>query len=59
MANYFEITPPEGLSVVKLDSAGRGKVQYTEKNVSGIRWTGPTFSFSCCDRQQTVYDFQH
>jgi beta-lactam-binding protein with PASTA domain len=37
MANYFEITPPEGLSVVKLDSSGRGKVQYTVKNVSPIK----------------------
>ena len=40
MANYFEITLPEGLSVVKLDSSGRAKVQYTVKNVSGIRRDG-------------------
>jgi len=40
MANYFEITPPEGLSEVKLDSSGRAKVQYTVKNVSGIKRDG-------------------
>ena len=40
MANYFEITPPEGLSVVKLDNSGKGKVQYTVKNVSGIKRDG-------------------
>ena len=40
MANYFEITPPEGLTVVKLDGSGRGKVQYTVKNVSGIKRDG-------------------
>src|SRR5690348_14889788 len=40
MANYFEITPPEGLTAVKLDNSGRGKVQYTVKNVSGIKRDG-------------------
>jgi hypothetical protein len=40
MAKYFEITLPEGLSTVKLDSSGRAKVQYTVKNVSGIRRDG-------------------
>jgi hypothetical protein len=40
MANYFEITPPEGLSVVKLDNSGRARVQYTVKNVSAIRRDG-------------------
>ena len=40
MANYFEITAPDGLSVVKLDSSGQAKVQYTVKNVSGIKRDG-------------------
>lgn len=40
MANYFDITRPEGLNVVKLDSSGRAEVQYTVKNVSGIRREG-------------------
>ncbi len=37
MANYFEIAPPEGLSVVKIDSSGRGQVQFTVKNVSAVK----------------------
>ena len=40
MANYFEIMPPEGLSAIKLDNSGRAKVQYTVKNVSGIKRDG-------------------
>jgi beta-lactam-binding protein with PASTA domain len=40
MANYFEITRPDGLGVAKLDSSGRAEVQYTVKNVSGIKRDG-------------------
>jgi len=40
VANYFEIMPPEGLSAIKLDNSGRAKVQYTVKNVSGIKRDG-------------------
>jgi len=34
MAKLFEISVPDGMSAVKLDSQGRGSVQYTVKNVS-------------------------
>ena len=34
MAKLFQITLPSGLTSVKLDSQGRGTVQYTVKNVS-------------------------
>jgi hypothetical protein len=34
MAKLFQITLPSGLTSVKLDSQGRGTVQYTMKNVS-------------------------
>lgn len=34
MAKLFEIGIPDGLSPLKLDSQGRGSVQYTVKNVS-------------------------
>jgi len=34
MAKYFSITIPDGASNLKLDSQGRGSVQYTVKNVS-------------------------
>jgi hypothetical protein len=34
MAKLFQITLPEGMSSVKLDSQGRANVQYTVKNVS-------------------------
>lgn len=40
MANYFEITLPQGLVVAKLDGAGRAEAQYTVKNVSGVRREG-------------------
>src|SRR6266568_1448605 len=34
MAKLFEISVPDGMSAIKLDSQGRGSVQYTVKNVS-------------------------
>jgi hypothetical protein len=40
MANYFDITLPQGLGVAKLDGAGRAEVQYTVGNRSGIRREG-------------------
>jgi len=40
MANYFQITRPDGLGTLKLDSQGRGEVQYTVKNVGAVRIEG-------------------
>lgn len=34
MAQLFRVSLPDGMSTVKLDSQGRGTVQYTVKNVS-------------------------
>jgi len=34
MAKLFNVNLPDGVSSVKLDSQGRGTVQYTVKNVS-------------------------
>jgi hypothetical protein len=34
MAKLFQITRPDGMSTVKLDSQGRATVQYTVKNIS-------------------------
>jgi hypothetical protein len=40
MANYFQITRPDGLGTLKLDSQGRSQVQYTVKNVGAVRIEG-------------------
>jgi len=40
MANYFQITRPDGLGTLKLDSQGHGEVQYTVKNVGAVKIEG-------------------
>ncbi len=40
MARYFQVTTPQGLSAIRLDSQGRAAVQYTVKNVTGAAIDG-------------------
>src|SRR6266849_2311444 len=40
MAKYFQVTNPQGMSAVRLDSQGRATVQYTAKNVTGAAIDG-------------------
>jgi hypothetical protein len=40
MAKYFQVTSPQGMSTVKLDSQGRAAMQYTAKNVTGAAIDG-------------------
>jgi len=40
MAKYFQVTNPQGMSAIRLDSQGRAAVQYTAKNVTGAAIDG-------------------
>ena len=40
MAKYFQVTSPQGMSAIRLDSQGRAAVQYTAKNVTGAAIDG-------------------
>ena len=40
MAKYFQVTGPQGMSAIRLDSQGRAAVQYTAKNVTGAAVDG-------------------